>query len=66
MGKMYASYEAMLSLYAELVLDESVRKYKEKTLYHEIDAALAKRDEKRFLFLTNELRMLKKTYEMIS
>lgn len=66
MGKMYASYEAMLSLYAELVLDESVRKHKERQLYNEIDAALAKRDEERFLVLTDELRMLKKTYELIS
>jgi uncharacterized protein YpiB (UPF0302 family) len=58
MGKMYASYEAMLSLYAELVLDESIRKYREKHLYQEIDDALAKRDEKSFLMLTNELRAL--------
>lgn len=58
MGKMYASYEAMLSLYAELVLDESIRKYREKHLYQEIDDALAKRDEKSFLVLTNELRIL--------
>lgn len=67
MGKMYASYEAMLSLYAELVLDESVRNYREKLLYTEIDTALANNDKKRFLALTNELRMLKKTYgELIS
>ncbi|MDF2924406.1 MAG: hypothetical protein K0R57_3320 [Paenibacillaceae bacterium] len=66
MGKMYASYEAMLSLYAELVLDESVRKHKEQLLYSEIDIALAKRDKKTFLALTNELRLLRKTYEMIS
>ncbi|MNI67106.1 hypothetical protein D3C73_1227170 [compost metagenome] len=66
MGKMYASYEAMLSLYAELVLDESVRKHREKLLYSEIDMALANRDKKRFLALTNELRLLKKTYEFVS
>jgi uncharacterized protein YpiB (UPF0302 family) len=66
MGKMYASYEAMLSLYAELVLDESVRKHRERLLYSEIDMALANRDKKRFLALTNELRLLKKTYEFVS
>lgn len=58
MGKMYASYEAMLSLYAELVLDEAIRKYREKHLYQQIDDALATRDEQSFLVLTNELRML--------
>ncbi|WP_438445625.1 IDEAL domain-containing protein [Gorillibacterium sp. sgz5001074] len=58
MGKMYASYEAMLSLYAELILDEAIRKHREKHLYQEIDDALANRDEQTFLELTNELRML--------
>lgn len=58
MGKMYASYEAMLSLYAELILDESIRKYRETHLYKEIDDALANRDEETFLALTNELRSL--------
>lgn len=58
MGKMYASYEAMLSLYAELVLDDAIRKYREKHLYQEIDDALANRDEQMFLALTNELRSL--------
>jgi uncharacterized protein YpiB (UPF0302 family) len=58
MGKMYASYEAMLSLYAELVLDEAIRKYREKHLYQQIDDALATRDEESFLVLTNELRTL--------
>lgn len=66
MGKMYASYEAMLSLYAELVLDESVRKHKEQLLYTEIDLALAGRDKTKFLALTAELRQLKKAYEKIS
>lgn len=58
MGKMYASYEAMLSLYAELVLDDAIRKYREKHLLQEIDDALANRDEETFLELTNELRLL--------
>lgn len=63
MGKMYASYEAMLSLYAEMVLDESIRKYREKHLYEEIDDALANRDERSFLILTEELRSLLKASE---
>lgn len=66
MGKMYASYEAMLSLYAELFLDEAIRKHKEEYLYKEIDKALAKRDEQSFLALTEELRLIRKTYELIS
>lgn len=66
MGKMYASYEAMLSLYAELFLDEAIRKHREEHLYKEIDNALAKRDEQSFLALTDELRSIRKTYEMIS
>lgn len=66
MGKMYASYEAMLSLYAELILDEAIRKHREEHLYKEIDSALANRDEESFLALTEQLKSILKTYEMIS
>jgi len=66
MGKMYASYEAMLSLYAELILDEAIRKNREKNLYKEIDDALANRDQETFLALTAELRSILKAYEKIS
>lgn len=66
MGKMYASYEAMLSLYAEMVLDEAIRKRKEELLYRMIDEALESRDEELFLALTAELRSVLKTYEAVS
>jgi uncharacterized protein YpiB (UPF0302 family) len=58
MGKMNVSTDRMLSLFAEMVLDESIRKYKEQYLYKEIDLALAKGDEVTFLALTTELKSL--------
>ncbi|MCU6795804.1 MULTISPECIES: IDEAL domain-containing protein [Paenibacillus] len=58
MGKMNISNDKMLGLFAEMVLDESIRKYKEQHLYKEIDLALAKGDEETFLTLTTELKSL--------
>ncbi|WP_375790215.1 IDEAL domain-containing protein [Paenibacillus agricola] len=58
MGKMNISNDTMLGLFAEMVLDESIRKYKEHYLYKEIDLALAKGDEVTFLALTTELKSL--------
>jgi uncharacterized protein YpiB (UPF0302 family) len=58
MGKMNVSNDMMLSLFAEMMLDESLRKYKEQYLYKEIDLALAKGDEDSFLTLTTELKSL--------
>lgn len=57
--KMNASLnQAVLSLMAELVLDESIRTFKAERLYVEIDHALANKDESTFLELTNELKAL--------
>lgn len=58
MGKMNISNDKMLELFAEMVLDESIRKYKAHYLYKEIDLALAKGDEVTFLALTTELNSL--------
>jgi uncharacterized protein YpiB (UPF0302 family) len=58
MGKMNVSNDKMLSLFAEMVLDDSIRKYKEQYLYKEIDLALDKGDEVTFLALTTELKSL--------
>jgi uncharacterized protein YpiB (UPF0302 family) len=58
MGKMNVSHDIMLSLFAEMVLDESIRRYKVQYLYKEIDLALAKGDEISFLALTTELKSL--------
>lgn len=58
MGKMNTVNQAVLSLMAELILDESIRKFKEEHLYKEIDRALASKDESTFLELTKELKSL--------
>ncbi|MCZ8512961.1 IDEAL domain-containing protein [Paenibacillus filicis] len=59
MGKMNVTSDQMLGLFAEMVLDEALRKYREQTLYREIDAALAKGDEASFIALTTELNSLR-------
>lgn len=59
MEKMDVSgYAAMLGLFAEMVLDDSIRKHREQTLYREIDGALSRGDEAAFLDLTRELKQL--------
>jgi uncharacterized protein YpiB (UPF0302 family) len=59
MGKMNVTNDMILGLFAEMVLDEALRKYKEQCLYREIDQALAKGDEQTFLALTTELNTLR-------
>ncbi|MCZ8520516.1 IDEAL domain-containing protein [Paenibacillus sp. KR2-11] len=59
MGKMNVTGDMMLSLLAEMVLDEAVRSYKEQALTQEIDVALATGDEASFLALTTELNSLR-------
>lgn len=59
MEKMDVSgYAAMLGLFAEMVLDQAIRKHKEQTLYEAIDEALVRGDEKSFLLLTDQLKLL--------
>ncbi|WP_390905518.1 IDEAL domain-containing protein [Paenibacillus larvae] len=41
MGKMNVYNDAMLTLFAEMILDEAIRKRKESHLYQQIDSALA-------------------------
>lgn len=48
----------LYSLMAELVLDHAVREYEIRRLYEEIDLSLARRDKKRFMKLTEELKMI--------
>ncbi|MCI1692949.1 IDEAL domain-containing protein [Aneurinibacillus aneurinilyticus] len=45
-----------LSLMAEMVLDEAIRKYRIDNLYKDIDEALEAGDEARFKALTGELK----------
>jgi uncharacterized protein YpiB (UPF0302 family) len=53
-----SGYAAMLGLIAEMVLDEAIRKQREKTLYREIDSALARGDEESFIALTTQWKEL--------
>lgn len=43
-------------LLSEMVIDEQVRKFRKRTLYEQIDEALAKRNKEQFFLLTTELR----------
>jgi len=52
------AYEAMLSLAAEMVLDEALRVYRREKLYAEIDKALDNRDADGFRRLAEELRTI--------
>ena len=45
-------------LLSEMVIDEQVRKFRKRTLYEQIDEALAIRNKERFILLTNELRAI--------
>jgi len=58
MDKMKVSYEAMLALAAEMVLDDAVLKYRSNQLYQAIDHALASGDKDTFQRLTEELKAL--------
>ncbi|WP_018751384.1 IDEAL domain-containing protein [Paenibacillus sanguinis] len=58
MDQMKVTYEAMLSLAAEMIWDEALRKHRSEQIYSEIDAALAQGDEVAFRLLTDELKTL--------
>lgn len=52
------AYEAMLSLAAEMVLDEALRVYRKEKIYAEIDKALDNGDVDGFRRLSEELRTI--------
>ncbi|MDG0875310.1 IDEAL domain-containing protein [Paenibacillus thiaminolyticus] len=58
MDKMKVTYETMLSLTAEMIWDNAIRKYRTERIYEEIDKALAAGDETTFRSLTEELKTL--------
>ncbi|NBD22565.1 IDEAL domain-containing protein [Paenibacillus glycinis] len=58
MDKMKVSYEVMLGLAAEMLLDEAVLKFRTDKLYAAIDTALASGDKDTFQRLTDELKSL--------
>ncbi|WP_339202873.1 IDEAL domain-containing protein [Paenibacillus sp. FSL K6-3182] len=60
MDKMKVTYEAMLGLAAEFVLDEAVLKFQTNQIYTAIDKALASGDEDTFYRLAKQLNALKK------
>ncbi|MFD0958836.1 IDEAL domain-containing protein [Paenibacillus chungangensis] len=60
MDKMKITYEAMLGLFAEMVLDEAIQKYQSEQLNVAIDKALAAGDEDTFYSLTKQLNELQK------
>jgi uncharacterized protein YpiB (UPF0302 family) len=64
MGKMNVSNEALLSLFAEMIWDQSIRKNKEERLYKAIDRALSAGDQALFLTLTAELKALESDKDM--
>lgn len=55
MDKMKVTYEAMLALAAEMILDKAVLKYRTDQIYRDIDNALAAGDEDTFYRLTKQL-----------
>ena len=52
--------DGLLSLFAELLLDQAVRRFQKKQLYAKIDESLAKQDKTSFLKLSEELNKLLK------
>ena len=65
--KMSMIYEALLSLHAEMVLDDALRSFRIRRLYEQIDRALMSKDQETFLKLTaqpkDELRAQEQTKE---
>ncbi|QAY66146.1 IDEAL domain-containing protein [Paenibacillus protaetiae] len=59
MDKMKVTYEAMLSLAAEMILDDAILKYRTDKIYLAIDHALASGDEDTFYRLTKQLNEIK-------
>ncbi|QDX93836.1 IDEAL domain-containing protein [Brevibacterium sp. JNUCC-42] len=53
----------MSGLLSEIMIDQQVRQFRKRTLYKEIDEALAVKNKEKFLALTNELKELL-TYEI--
>ncbi|WP_424766050.1 IDEAL domain-containing protein [Paenibacillus sp. sgz302251] len=60
MDKMKVTYEAMLGLAAELVLDDAVLKFQTKQIHAAIDEALAAGDEDTFYRLAKQLNELQR------
>ena len=51
------AYVSISSLFAEMVMDEAMRKYHKERLYKEIDQSLMERNQVSFYALTNEFKL---------
>lgn len=60
MDKMKVTYEAMLGLAAEMVLDDAVLKFQTNQIHEAIDKALAAGDEDMFYRLVKQLNALQR------
>ena len=58
MDKKDVNLSLMLSVYADMIIEESLCNFQKKRLYQEIDSALSVGDEEKFLQLTEELNAL--------
>jgi len=58
MDKMKVTYETMLGLVAEMVLDEAIVDFRRRRLYDKIDQALAEGDEASFKKLAEEWKSI--------
>jgi uncharacterized protein YpiB (UPF0302 family) len=58
MDKLSSNYAFLLSVYAEMIIEESLRTFQKERLYEEIDSALSVGDEARFIQLTEQLNAL--------
>ncbi|MNY76283.1 hypothetical protein D3C86_2158230 [compost metagenome] len=58
MDKMKMTYETMLGLAAEMVLDDAVLRFQTNRLQHAIDNALSSGDEDTFHLLVRQLNEL--------
>lgn len=56
---------SMLSLLAEMVLDEAIYKYRMESLYKRIDEALENKDEASFNRLTTELKQIQAAHSVL-
>ena len=57
-GNLFSNYNMMQGLLSEIMIDEQVRIFRKKSLYEQIDEALAMKNKERFMHLTNELKDL--------
>jgi uncharacterized protein YpiB (UPF0302 family) len=50
--------DVLLGLFAEILLDKAVQEFRKRDLYKQIDKALATRDEKKFLILSEQWKKI--------